>query len=497
MGSTLATALVAWMAQHPADYFYAAVYRPLIIASIVIGCLWLFWIAMHPRLESEQTKKRLASVALFLALAVGLTYGFSLSFGFIREDIVFVRAPSWSQTASALTGSWLNPNPFLLDYYRPLVILSYAAEFPLFGTWAPGYHLTNLLLLTGCGLGLYALAFRLVPNARLALVVALWFILHPYNYVTASWISARTDTLALLFYLGAVLLWPKRPLWGLLSATGAIMSKEMAVTVPLILLLLDVTLPGRKNTFGSFRDVLRRYLPLLLLWFTYLVFLWWRFPEVRVLTTSWWNSASRAWSWENSIVLRLLGIEGYTLFAPFAGWLRGDMKWLLLVPAGLLTSIFVLTYFPHALGNRSRLTPGAGKKVRRLMLVGILWITLASLPILNKVGFEFHRMGPLLAVGASLTTLGVLYMLSRVGRGRVLGISVAAMLTLWLGAMVVEDTQGVLDQHPYAAWVASESARNYRHWAPYLPEESTRLLRLKASGRLDHRWPIYRSDPPP
>ena len=164
-----------------------------------------------------------------------------MSFGFIREDIVFVRAPSWSQIASVLTGSWLSPNPFLLDYYRPLVILSCAAEFPLFRTWAPGYHLTNLLLLTGCGLGLYVRAFRLVPSARLAL----------------------------------------------------------------------------------------------------------------------------------------------------------------------------------------------------------------------------------------------------------------AVLTLWLGAMLVEDVQGVLDQHPYSAWEASESGRNYRHWAHHLPKPSARLLRLRASGRIDHGWPIYLRDPPP
>lgn len=152
--------------------------------------------------------------------------------------------------------------------WHPLTWLSHMLDVELFGLWAGGHHLGNLVLHAANTL-LVFLAFDRLARAgwawlgasdderrrlpwRAALVAAL-FAVHPLHVESVAWVAERKDTLSTLFGLGAMCLYAayaERPSPGrylgvaLLMAMG-LLSKPMLVTLPCVLLLLDYWPLGR------------------------------------------------------------------------------------------------------------------------------------------------------------------------------------------------------------------------------------------------------------
>src|SRR5207247_6006497 len=89
-----------------------------------------------------------------------------------------------------------------------------------------------------------------------ALVAALAFAVHPLRVESVAWVTERRDVLSGAFFLLAVLTYlravgrdtrPDRRWLGLslLAFTGALLSKEIPMTLPLVLVLLDIYPLGR------------------------------------------------------------------------------------------------------------------------------------------------------------------------------------------------------------------------------------------------------------
>src|SRR4051794_17552757 len=87
----------------------------------------------------------LAATAIALVF-VGAAYGPDLGRGFVKDDAAWV--------ATAIEAIHHPPSAFMVDssgyFFRPLVTLSFAADYALHGTNPRGYGLTNLLLCLGC-----------------------------------------------------------------------------------------------------------------------------------------------------------------------------------------------------------------------------------------------------------------------------------------------------------------------------------------------------------
>ena len=166
----------------------------------------------------------------------------------------------------------------LMGHYMPLTWLSLAADYTIgrMNPWA--YHLTSLLLHALNAVLFYLVARRVLaatarlrapaepaqyhrrddqPPGRLtiaagALVAALVFALHPQRVESVAWISDRGTLLCGTFYLLAVLAYLaaiassaiSRQRWwrvaSLVAFGAALLSKGMAVTLPVSLLVLDV-----------------------------------------------------------------------------------------------------------------------------------------------------------------------------------------------------------------------------------------------------------------
>jgi len=117
--------------------------------------------------------------------------------------------------------------------WTPLVTLSHAAEYRLWGSDPRWYHATNLALHLGCTVFVYFLLVDLGVGTAVALLASLIFATHPLQVESVAWISARKNLLAALFGLGFCRAFlAGKPLYATLLLTLALGSKGTAIVFP-------------------------------------------------------------------------------------------------------------------------------------------------------------------------------------------------------------------------------------------------------------------------
>jgi hypothetical protein len=137
--------------------------------------------------------------------------------------------------------------------YVPLTWLSFAIDYQVWGHNPFGYHLTNLLLHGANTVLVLLLAFQLLRGRfehaqPAAVLTAAIFGVHPLRVESVAWVTERKDLLFAFFYLLAILVYlrwvtrgNRRDYWTcLLLFIGSALAKSTAVTLPLVLVLLDV-----------------------------------------------------------------------------------------------------------------------------------------------------------------------------------------------------------------------------------------------------------------
>lgn len=137
--------------------------------------------------------------------------------------------------------------------WHPLTWASYITDIELYGLNAGGHHLTSLLFHATNGALLALLLLRLTSSVWWSGAGALLFSLHPLRVESVAWVSERKDVLSGFFLLLALLAWldygraqrARSYLLALLAAVLGLMSKPMLVTLPVLLLLVDVWPLGR------------------------------------------------------------------------------------------------------------------------------------------------------------------------------------------------------------------------------------------------------------
>ncbi len=172
-----------------------------------------------------------------------------------------VRELRWMFTTSIVTGQWI-----------PFTWLSLGLDYVLWGMRPAGYHLTNILLHAANAAVFFLVARHLLGVAMPALgargralgsvMAALFFALHPLRVESVAWVTERRDVLSGLFFLLTVLAYLRacksgsreRRRW-LAASVGsyalALTAKAVVVTLPLLLVVLDVyplcRLSGRRR----------------------------------------------------------------------------------------------------------------------------------------------------------------------------------------------------------------------------------------------------------
>jgi len=167
------------------------------------------------------------------------------------------------------------------SYYRPLITLSGALDYALWGLNPFGAHLTNVLINAVNGLLVYGIAGALPPSLAgpgLGLLAGLLFTLHPLHPEAVYWLVGRTELMVACFVLLAILLYVRgvdrdRPAWRWLSLLAfllALTSKETAVVVPVALTLWHV-FAGRPGATSGPSPRARHLVPHYLMLVGYLV----------------------------------------------------------------------------------------------------------------------------------------------------------------------------------------------------------------------------------
>jgi tetratricopeptide (TPR) repeat protein len=167
-----------------------------------------------------------------------------------------------------------------MGHWMPVTWLTHGLDYVLWGMNPAGYHLGNVLLHAINAALVFLVARRLLGAAMPAsgaaalrigaLAAALLFALHPLRAESVAWITERRDVLAGSFYLLTILAWLRagatrdreRRRWYLLSLALfvlGLLSKSMVVSLPLVLLVLDVY-PLRRLDLGAWRTPAARRL---------------------------------------------------------------------------------------------------------------------------------------------------------------------------------------------------------------------------------------------
>jgi len=153
---------------------------------------------------------------------------------------------SWDNVVWAFTTT-------LLSNWHPFTWISYLLDAQLFGIHSGWFHVTNLLLHTGNVLLLYALLRSMTGAVWKSAFAAALFAIHPLHVESVAWVSERKDVLSTFFGLLAVAAYVRyavRRTWNwyllaFLSFAASLLSKQMLVTLPFLLLLLDYWPLGR------------------------------------------------------------------------------------------------------------------------------------------------------------------------------------------------------------------------------------------------------------
>lgn len=172
-----------------------------------------------------------------LAYANSWQNGFAFDDESVLKDNPHVREPG--SIPSLFTSSAMQASHDMKTY-RPLRQAVFTLIYPVFGQNPRGYHVLNTALHSANSAMLFALLLLLGLAASPAFAVAALFALHPLNTEAVANITGMTDTMFLFFFLLALYAHIKEmPVAAYACFTLSLLSKEMAITLPLIVVMSD------------------------------------------------------------------------------------------------------------------------------------------------------------------------------------------------------------------------------------------------------------------
>ncbi len=178
-----------------------------------------------------------------------------------------------SENAHLTSGSlrerlvWAFTSGYAVNWH-PLTWISHMLDVGLYGLNPAGHHMTNLFFHVANTVLLFGLLVRLTRKRWRSAFVAALFAWHPMHVESVAWVAERKDVLSTFFALLTLLAYARyaRELkvqgsrfkvfyaLALMCFALGLMAKPMLVTLPVIMLLLDLWPLGRIYGFRSMND---------------------------------------------------------------------------------------------------------------------------------------------------------------------------------------------------------------------------------------------------
>ena len=211
------------------------------------------------------------TVFILLIVLTGTVYLNSLNNGFHFDDIHHIVDNKYLRSLNNIPRFFIDIDTFSADsavsggHFRPLVLTSHAVSYAISGANPIGYHIVSLIFHVGSAFMLFLIVKAILSGVRqdisgvsgarndsagffVALAAALIFAVHPFNSEAVNYITARSSLMSGFFYLLAFYCWVRYRgsltsyfyLSSLLAFLLSLLSKEMAITLPLILFIYDL-----------------------------------------------------------------------------------------------------------------------------------------------------------------------------------------------------------------------------------------------------------------
>jgi protein O-mannosyl-transferase len=170
------------------------------------------------------------------------------------DDNIYFFRDSRVEHLSAESVQRILTQPFFSNYH-PLTTLTIALDRAAWGTWVPGFHLTQLFFYAGGVLGIYFLFVRILRRRAEAFVAAAIYAAHAVHVESVAWLASRKDVVCLFFYVFALLAYVRytaaashrwRPyVLSFLLSGAAMLSKGYAVILPALFVAYDLCFAPR------------------------------------------------------------------------------------------------------------------------------------------------------------------------------------------------------------------------------------------------------------
>jgi tetratricopeptide (TPR) repeat protein len=249
------------------------------------------WLESKSRPAGLNDRWTVPGVCIFLAVVIGVVFGQTLRHEFVNyddelyvyENPVVQKGLTWEGFRWAL--AYGN-----IGHWHPLTWLSHMLDCQLYGLQAGGHHLTNLLLHGAAAILLFLVLRQMTGFLWRSAFVAAVFAIHPLRVESVAWVAERKDVLSAFFFM--LTLWAytryAQAVTGdkcrvtrtvetarapglsrvtchvslfyylvLLFFALGLLSKNMLVTMPFVLLLLDYWPLNRLSGFSP-QVLLRR-----------------------------------------------------------------------------------------------------------------------------------------------------------------------------------------------------------------------------------------------
>lgn len=227
--------------------------------------------------------RRTVFAVCFVACVAAITFGSTLSYGFVWDDhfligdSYFIR--SWSAIPKIFASHFWSGHADWKMYYRPLINVSYLVDYHVWAMKPLGYHLTNVVAHVLVSLAVFWICSLLLHGWFASFAAALVFAVHPVHSQSVSFIAGRTDLFGTLFFLLAFGLyhrWRDSGRWAayagaVLAFALALLSKEIAVTLPFVLVAYEWAFPREPGGRSALGRLLRGVGPLFLVLAVFLV----------------------------------------------------------------------------------------------------------------------------------------------------------------------------------------------------------------------------------
>lgn len=240
-------------------------------------------------------KRLLVPVIILAAVSFGV-YCNTLFNDFVYDDNYQVLDNPWikdmrflPEVFSKSVWSFL-PGSVTSNYYRPLMHVGYSLSYQLFGLRPMGFHLINILFNAGVTVLVFLIITMLLreqgPHAspsRISppFIAALLFAVHPIHTEAVAWVAGFPELsftffclLSFYCYLRSTGGFNRQYVFSVASFSLAVLSKETALMLPVILAAYDIAFQPASFASGRGRmkagHYVRRYIPYLLIGLVYL-----------------------------------------------------------------------------------------------------------------------------------------------------------------------------------------------------------------------------------